>query len=240
MLGEPILRLDETDSTNRVALDWADAPGGACVVARSQTRGRGRLGRSWSSPANAGLYLSLVWRPESGENLAHFSLATALGVALALEKLAPDAQFRLKWPNDVLCLTKHGEARKIGGILCEAKGGRIVLGIGLNVRHEAAELPDRPLFPASSLRLETGRDFEIEAVLQATLRELDGVLSANFADWRLEWMRRCYGLGELVRVQTESQTETGIFDGIGDDGALLLRTAGGLKSVFAGDVAYPA
>jgi len=236
MLGEPLLRLDETDSTNRVALDWDDAPHGACVVARSQTRGRGRLGRGWESAAGKGLYLSLILRVESA-SAPLFSLWSALGVARALEKLGGPL-CRVKWPNDVLCLDSSGQARKIGGILCEGRGEILVVGIGVNVNHGAQELPARPIFPASSLRLATGRVFEIDVVLSAVLAELDAVFAQNRDDLHAEFARRCFGLGEVVRVKTATQSWVGVFEGVGEEGALLLRTADGLRRVVAGDVSY--
>jgi BirA family biotin operon repressor/biotin-[acetyl-CoA-carboxylase] ligase len=242
MLGEPIWRLEEADSTNRVALDWTDAPHGACVVARRQTNGRGRLGRHWNSPLDKGLYLSVVLKPKNEANLGLYSLATALSAALALESVAFEAlvplKVRLKWPNDILCVSKSGEARKIGGILCEAKNEKIVLGVGLNLLHDACDLPERPIFPASSLRLETGDDFAIEDILQAVLHQLDTVLKDDWSHWRHEFARRCYGIGDVVRVKTAHATKIGIFEGSGDDGSLLLRTADGLTRVLAGDVDY--
>ncbi len=236
MLGEPILRLDETDSTNRVALDWQDAPHGACVVARSQSGGRGRLGRSWESAADLGLYLSLVLRVE-GANAPLYSLWSALGVARALEKLS-GASFRVKWPNDVLCVAQSGQARKIGGILCEGRGEILVVGIGVNVNHGADELPTRPIFPAASLRLETGRVFEIDAVSAAVLGELNAVFAQNGDDLHAEFARRCFGLGEVVSVKSATESLVGVFEGVESDGALLLRTADGLKRILAGDVSY--
>ena len=240
MLGEPLLKLEITDSTNRVALDWLDAPHGAAVVARVQTNGRGRLGRSWQSAADTGLYLSLVLRHRAPD-AAIYSLLSALGAALALEKLT-GLRCRLKWPNDVLTLSPTGEARKIGGILGEARGEKLVIGIGVNINQNRDELPDRPLFPASSLQVESGREWEVEAVLQAILMELDAIFTRfEENEWealRREFERNCLGLGEVVRVGNGDATMLGIFEGVGADGALTLRTADGLQRILAGDVAY--
>ncbi|PQV65552.1 biotin-[acetyl-CoA-carboxylase] ligase [Abditibacterium utsteinense] len=240
MLGEPLLQLDETDSTNRVALEWNDAPHGAAVVARAQTSGRGRLGRSWESAADLGLYLSLILRVENS-SAPLYSLASALGVALALENLT-GASFRVKWPNDVLCLASSGAAQKVGGILCEGKAGKLVVGVGVNVNQSAAQLPPRPIFPASSLALQSGTWWEIDAVLQAVLNELNEVLprleNAGWSVLRGEFERKCLGIGEVVRVKLEAETVIGVFDSVGENGALVLRTAGGLRPIIAGDVSY--
>lgn len=240
MLGEPLLRLDETDSTNRVALDWADAPDGAAVVARVQTQGRGRLGRKWESAPDLGLYLSLIVRVENSDTPL-YSLTSALGVALALEALT-EQNLRVKWPNDVLCLSFNGEARKIGGILCEARGDKLVIGIGINVNQSAVQLPDRPIFPASSLRVESECEWEIDEVLNAVLCEMTVVLGVlkteGWSGLHSEFERKCLGIGEVVQIKTGAEALVGVFDSIEDDGSLVLRTADGLKRVLAGDIGY--
>src|SRR5437667_8363682 len=102
--GSTILRYDSVSSTNDVAreLAAAGAPEGLCVIAREQTAGRGRLGRSWSSPPGEGLYLSLVLRPQiKPADSAIMTLAAAVGVAETL-KLDFQIPVDIKWPNDVL------------------------------------------------------------------------------------------------------------------------------------------
>lgn len=241
MLGTPLRHLQTTDSTNRVALDWQDSPHGAIVIADEQTGGRGRLGRSWSSPAGKGLYLSLVLRQSEALALAPLSLLAGLAIANALEPLA-GVKIRLKWPNDVLLPRPDGGLVKIGGILCEGRGEVTVVGIGLNLNHERDELPERPLFPASSLLLETGRHFEVEAVLSPLLQQMNACLAAfqegQWVKLRSDFERKCVGIGEVVRVKTETGQLVGVFDSVAEDGALMLRTADGLKRVVAGDVSY--
>ncbi|MBW3636457.1 MAG: biotin--[acetyl-CoA-carboxylase] ligase [Armatimonadetes bacterium] len=237
MIGEPILRLETTDSTNRVALDWDEAPHGAAVVARAQSGGRGRLGRHWESPPDAGLYLSLILRPESPQNSAVWSLLAALGVARALEKLS-GLKIGLKWPNDVLGFDPDGAPRKIGGILGEAKGSKIVVGIGINLNQSLEELPERPIFPASSLRLLSACDWDVDVVLAAVLSELDDVLGRNWDEVRADFERRCWGIGEVARFESEGASLLGVVAGVDGDGALMLRSADGLKRVVAGELSY--
>jgi BirA family biotin operon repressor/biotin-[acetyl-CoA-carboxylase] ligase len=237
MLGQPILRLDEVDSTNRVALDWDDAPHGAAVIARSQTGGRGRLGRSWSSPRDTGLYLSLVLLPENPQNNAILSLMVALGVAQALEKTT-GLKIAVKWPNDVLCVRKDGKALKIGGILCEVRGPKVVVGIGVNLNQNEDELPSRPLFEASSLQIETGREWGVDTVLDSIFSELERVLALGWTALHRDFVRHCFGLGDVVRVRNQSSSVIGLFEAVGEDGALLLRTPDGLKHIVAGDISY--
>ena len=172
MFGQPRKHFAEIDSTNRVALDWADAPHGALVVADSQTAGRGRLGRSWQSPAGKGLYFSLILRSDEPAP-ARFALLAGLAVAAAIESVC-DLPIGCKWPNDILC-----DSKKIGGILCETRDERLIIGVGLSVTHGREDLPDRPIFPASSLLLESGKSFQIEPLLDAILSSLETVLQKN-------------------------------------------------------------
>ena len=219
----------EIDSTNTFALNWVEAPDGALVIADSQTQGRGRLGRTWSSPPKSGLYFSLVLRDLEAQLKARLSLLVGLAVAEAIEKEAHIA-VQLKWPNDILV-----RGCKIGGILCEATPERIVAGVGLNLNQTGEQLPDRPIFPASSLLLQTGRAFEHEPILNAILASLEPELSSG--DWPLQRARieaRLFGRGELVKANGAM----GLVGGIGDDGALLIRTAEEVVEVRSGEVEF--
>lgn len=225
MLGQPRQHFAETDSTNRVALDWIDAPGGALVWADAQTLGRGRLGRSWQSPRGKGLYFSLVLRPDE-PNPARLALLAGLGVAAAVES-ACEVPIACKWPNDILC-----NGQKIGGILCETRDQRVVVGVGLNVTHQKEDLPPRPIFPASSLLLESGKTFQIEPLLEAIL----GALETTFAltDWRAAYENRMWGRGEVARADGKM----GVVQGIEADGRLRLQTADGPKLIVAGELEW--
>ncbi len=223
--GQPRQHFAEIDSTNRVALDWADAPTGALVIADAQTAGRGRLGRSWCSPPGKGLYFSLIIRPDE-PNPARFALLAGLGVAAAVEKVV-DLPIACKWPNDILCNSK-----KIGGILCETRDGRLIVGVGLNVTHAREDLPERPIFPASSLLLETDKSFPISTLLDAVLSALETTFAQT--DWRASYEKRMWGIGEVAK----SNGVLGVVDGIESDGQLRLKTADGPKLVVAGELEW--
>ncbi len=220
---------DSIDSTNTYALNWQDAPHGALVWADSQTAGRGRLGRSWSSPPGVGLYFSLVLRDLEPDTKARLSLLVGLSVAEALEELS-GLRMQIKWPNDVLA-----RGHKIGGVLCEGTSDRIVAGVGLNLNQTQDDLPQRAIFPASSLLLLAGRRFDVAPTLEAVLGSLHVRLNQN--DWPAERsaiQERLYGLNELAKVGAA----TGLVQGIGDDGALLLRTADGVIEARSGEVEF--
>src|SRR5262249_42937116 len=137
MFTPTILRFDSIDSTNLEAMRQAKAGAaeGLCIVAREQTRGRGRLDRSWHSPKDAGLYFSIILYPSFKLfRWPLISLAAALAVHDALAK-AFGLTVDIKWPNDIVV----GD-RKLAGILAEtvetADGVAVVLGIGINLTSE--------------------------------------------------------------------------------------------------------
>jgi BirA family biotin operon repressor/biotin-[acetyl-CoA-carboxylase] ligase len=227
----PLVRLDAVDSTQRIAFALAEegAADGTCVVAEHQTGGRGRRGHTWEAPPGTSLLMSIVVRthlPPSRRPL--LSYAVAVGVADALERAAGVA-IGLKWPNDL-----RVRGRKLGGILLEARGQIVVVGIGLNVneRHFPPPLDAR----ATSLRLETGRVFERDR-LCAAVREAVAAWRARleaegFAPVRAAWRARADMLGRTVSVDGLQ----GVAEDVDEDGALVLR-AGTLRyAVRAGEL----
>lgn len=160
--GRPYTYVERCASTQRL-LDGA--PEGAVVVADEQTDGRGRLGRTWDAPAGSSLLFSIALEPAMpGERLPELSLVAGAAVAEAIAAqtgLAPT----IKHPNDVLL-----GGRKVAGVLAEASGGHVVLGIGINVSQSADELP--PGVDATSLRL-AGAEVERSALLAAVLARLE-------------------------------------------------------------------
>jgi len=244
MLGRPQRHFASVSSTNAVALAWAreGAPHGAVVTADAQSGGRGRRGRSWTSPPGKGLYLSLVLRPLiEPAQVPQLTILAALAAVLTVEAQTGLAT-QTKWPNDVLL-----HERKIGGILSEAefKEGRldfVIVGIGLNVNFEAHDLPPRPQFPASSLLIETGIECPVGAVRDALLGQLDNLYSiyqgGGWAHLRADFTARCCGLGREVRVVTETESYAGVATDIDEDGILIVDTATGPRRVVAGDVQY--
>jgi BirA family transcriptional regulator, biotin operon repressor / biotin---[acetyl-CoA-carboxylase] ligase len=167
---ETYIYAETAPSTQRLLGD--DAAEGAVAVAEEQTAGRGRLGRSWVAPARTSVLCSVVLRPavEPGR-LPELSLVAGRAVARAI---AAGAQLspRIKFPNDVLV-----KGRKIAGILAEASEGRVVLGIGVNVLQNEAELPES----ATSLRLETGKALARAPLLAELLAQLE----AGYDAWNV-------------------------------------------------------
>ena len=165
-LGRPYTYVERCESTQRLLPE--DAPVGAVAATDEQTAGRGRLGREWLAPPGSSVLASVALRPEvPTASLPELSLVAGRACALALAELAgvvPD----VKWPNDVLV-----NGRKVAGILAEAREGRVVLGVGINVLQSADELPRRAQYPATSLLLETGNRLSRPALLASVLDHLE-------------------------------------------------------------------
>jgi BirA family transcriptional regulator, biotin operon repressor / biotin---[acetyl-CoA-carboxylase] ligase len=231
------------DSTNEAAMQWArdskvPAPHGAIVTADEQTAGRGRRGRDWVSPAGNGLYLSMIWRPQIElSQIGQLTIVVALATAQAAEEIS-GVKAHTKWPNDVLL-----RGRKVGGVLCEADLENtevrcVVAGVGLNLNFEKNDLPERPVYPATSLAIETGKTFDIQhgrhVLIESMQQEYSRYANGEWNAQRGEFIARCATLGERVRV--EGEVGFGVAVGIDGNGFLVVQNADGLKTVAAGDV----
>ncbi len=237
-----ILRFDSIDSTNLEAMRQARAGAreGLCVVAREQTAGRGRLDRSWQSPKDAGLYLSIVLRPQLKMNSwPLLTLMAALAVADALMK-ACSLRVDIKWPND-LCV----KDRKLGGILAETidteEGAAAIVGIGINLFSRG--LSDTIRDTATSVESEISAEPDVESVLQALLKAMSEryeVLQSEPGEEHTirEWCANSsFAFDRQVRVSLDGDSFVGATRGLESDGALRVETeAGRIRVVRAGDV----
>ncbi len=225
--------LAEIDSTNRYLLDEAraGAAAGLVVVADHQTAGRGRLGRSWVAPPGASLLVSLLLRPTIPVDRRHVLVMTA-GLAMAEAVEAETGVIAgLKWPNDLLV----GD-RKLAGILAEAAGDALVVGIGVNI--EWHEVPDELRAIATACNLEGGRATTREAVLAAFLDGYSARLT-DLARAREDYEARLLTLGRRVRVEQIDGVLTGVARGVDASGRLLLDHDDGTQSsVSVGDVVH--
>jgi BirA family biotin operon repressor/biotin-[acetyl-CoA-carboxylase] ligase len=222
--SDPI-RLDVVDSTNREALRRIEvgAPHGTAIIARQQTEGRGRRGRTWISPAG-NLYATLVVRPPSDAPLAQLGFVAAIAAGEALRNYAP---VRFKWPNDLML-----DGRKLGGILVETAGEAAAIGIGINIASAPAETET----PATKLSADVKPDVlleELRACFDAWYRRWT---EQGFAPLRDEWLQHGIGLGEPIRARLARETLTGVFGGLDADGGLLLDQDGQRRVIAAGDV----
>lgn len=227
----------QIESTNDEGLLWLSegVAEGAILVADEQTKGRGRLGRSWYAPPGTALMVTYLLRPAMGD-LPRVGMLGALAVCETLEQLGI-ASAGIKWPNDVQIAGK-----KVCGVLPEARwdGGRlagVALGIGLNVRIDFAATP----FAETAVSIETalGRSVTRAEVLTALLARLDS-WRARLGEPALfdTWRSRLNMLGKPVSVLNGVTPVSGIAEAVEADGTLLIRSADGtLERVLAGDIA---
>lgn len=237
-----ILRFDSIDSTNLEAMRQAKAGAaeGLCIVAREQTKGRGRLDRSWQSPKDAGLYCSLVLRPRLEINAwPLITLMTALAACDALVK-ACGLRADIKWPNDL-----YFDQRKLCGILAETveteQGHAVVVGVGINLK--ADSLPATVSDLATSVEEATGERTDSARILSELLKALGQryeLLQSPLGGEHTirEWCANSsYAIGRQVRVALENDTFEGTTRGLESDGALRVEVADGtIRLVRAGDV----
>ncbi len=237
VIGREIIRLDSVGSTmDEVASLAANGTAeGLVVVAEEQTAGRGRGGRTWTAPRGSSLLMSVLLRPAvPAERLASLSLVAGVAVAEALEQFGVSP--KLKWPNDLWL-----DGRKVAGVLVNSRVGpdgiAVVLGIGINVNVEPADLPPG----ATSLSAVVGKLLSRDELLRTVLTQLN---SAYYAFAKTAgrpdlsgWTRRAALVGERVRVADGPAQYSGEMLGIDDDGALLVRDATGeIVKIIAGDL----
>jgi BirA family biotin operon repressor/biotin-[acetyl-CoA-carboxylase] ligase len=235
--GHRLIQFDTIDSTNaeaqRLAAEGEQGP--LWISANRQSAGRGRLGRQWVSEAG-NLYCTFLFTPEAPPAvLSQLSIVTAVAVRLAAEdarELAVEARkdvfggrISIKWPNDMLL-----EGRKFCGILVESLGqGCVAIGVGVNL----AFAPENTPYPVARLgevepdKFLTRLSFSMAHSLETWAR------GTGFAAIRKDWLAHAYGLGRSVEIGGK----TGSYEGLAEDGALVLKLATGqTENIHAGDV----
>jgi BirA family biotin operon repressor/biotin-[acetyl-CoA-carboxylase] ligase len=237
-----ILRFESLPSTNLEAARLAaeGAPEGLCIVADEQTAGRGRLQRQWVSPKGAGLYFSIVLRPQVEQSA--WPLLTVMAAVAVNDALRESCGLEtdIKWPNDVMA-----DDRKLCGILAETVetnlGRAVVVGIGINLTKQS--YPEEFGLVATSVEAASARSIDLETLLATLTRALERHYEALNRPVGAEtiigeWCARSsYCAGKFVRVVESNQTFTGTTRGLVADGALRVETDDGeIRIVRAGDV----
>lgn len=241
ILGKRLLYFDSLASTMDMAsqLGMKGLPEGTVILAETQTKGRGRLGRTWLSPKYKGLYLSLILRPEiAPQQVSIITLLTAVSICEAI-KQALHIETQIKWPNDILLHHK-----KLGGILTELNAevdevNFVVIGIGLNVNNDKKNL----ISGAASLKEAKKEQLSRVALLQEVLRKIE----QNYFLFQKKgpqpiiekWREFNTTLGKRIKVYSHNEHIEGNAFNIDKDGALLLRKDSGvIQKVMAGDVVH--
>ena len=234
-IGKEIVFVGETDSTNALAKREKKRQSGTVFVAGKQTEGRGRNGRTWNSDDENALYMSILLKPDLlPEKISSITLVFGLAVFNALKGYA---DVGIKWPNDIILNRK-----KISGIMCEMSGTEqkidyVVCGVGVNVNNNAFSKELGGI--ATSLKLETGKDYEITEIAAEILNEFE-LLYFEFIKNGLDnilnqYKDACITLFNDVRVIQNSEEMDAYALDITPDGALLVRTKEGEKVIRSGE-----
>ncbi len=229
---------DSIDSTNTYAKKLAveGAPSGTIIMAGHQTAGRGRLGRSFSSPENMGIYLSVILRPDCyPSEIMHMTCAAGVAAVKAIG----DPEIGIKWTND-LVLGK----RKLGGILTELsinhftqKIAWVVVGIGINCCQRNSDFPKDIQHMACSLNMDRQGVPKLAADLIRALYEMDGSLLVKQAEIMEEFRSKCITIGSQISVVRGDDVRHGKAVWVNDDGGLVVEYPGdSAEIVTSGEV----
>ena len=232
----------EIGSTNDRARAALAEPGGdgLAVVANLQTAGRGRRGRSWESPSEANLMVSVGLRPRLAASSAGLlGIAAALAVRDACARSLPGPALWVKWPNDVVA----DDGRKVAGLLAETAvhGDALVeaiVGIGINVNWRSVDMPPELRGRAVSLCDLAGGPVGRVALLRRLLDLLDAEIAALEAGGSpVDRLAAVSALdGRHVTVDVGGAQVGGVAVGVSPDGQLLLDTEAGLRTLAVGEV----
>jgi len=242
IFGKEIFFYETVGSTNTVAADLFEKTSeGAVVLAEGQKMGRGRLGRTWISPAGVNIHMSVILRPKiEFKDATLITIMAAVACASALRKTT-GLDVSIKWPNDLIV-----SGKKLGGILTDLKTEKgtiiaAIVGIGINVNSDTDAFPGEVYKIATSVKKETGNLFSREEIAIAVLGEMNKwytVLQREDNNMLLsEWKRLTSTLGRQVVVILGEETWSGIADSIDGEGRLLLKLPSGeIKRISSGDL----
>lgn len=226
--GRPYLYRDSCGSTQRL-LDRRLGEG-AAAVCDEQTAGRGRLDRAWSAPPGTAILCSVLLEPPAGRAVAQLSLVGGLAVAEIVER-ATSAKAGIKWPNDVLL-----DDRKVAGVLAEAAGGAVVLGVGLNVNQEEEDLPRDAKVEPGSLFAADGRRRERAPLLADLLLTLERLYD-RWRDGGLQAVHDGLAARDVLRGRRISiDGQAAVAAGIAPAGGLIVELGGEQRTVESGEI----
>ncbi|MDE6234012.1 MAG: biotin--[acetyl-CoA-carboxylase] ligase [Lachnospiraceae bacterium] len=240
-IGRNVLYLYETDSTNEYAKKAAlDSPDGTLVVADSQVKGKGRLGKSWSSPHGKAIFMSIILKEHIiPENASMITIVAAIAVLKAIEGITKDAA--VKWPNDIVI-----NGKKICGILTEMKSSGmnsqyVVVGIGINVNN--TEFPKEIADVAASLYTETGICYDRTEIICRVMKEFEKYYNIFLRDNDLseivkDYNRNLININNQVDIISEDNVYRAESKGIDERGRLIVKRCdtGVIEKIVSGEV----
>ena len=243
LIGRNIIVIDSTTSTNYEMECMARnaKPEGSVIFAETQTGGRGRMGRKWSSPRRKGLWLSVLLRPPlTADECTQITIAAAVALVISLKNIS-GVKPEIKWPNDILV-----NGKKISGILTEMSSEPdhvkyVIVGIGVNVNQSSDDIPANIRSNATSLKMVSGKIIDRSQLATDILHELDNcykkVVTGKFVEIGETWSSYCSTLGKRVSIEIGSRKIIGCAEALDETGALLVRTQHGrIERIIGGDI----
>jgi len=243
-MGRKIIHRDTIESTNALAFSYGleGAEEGTCVIAEQQTAGRGRLGRPWFSPSGKNIYMSLILRPGvSPQDVYPLTFVSSLAIYDTI-RILTGQEPTLKWPNDVLM-----GGRKVCGTLLEIsteadRVSCVIVGIGFNINMKEDEVDEAIRQKATSLFMETKKEYERAAVCGMLLTNLEKYYLIFKDHGGREicavWEERSGIKGKHMEIVQNDVRYEGVSEGIGPDGSLLLNVNGSIIKIISGDVSF--
>lgn len=232
--------VESADSTNDQLKIMAEAgaPHGTCLIALEQTDGRGRQGRTFTSPKGQGLYFSLLLRPKCAPNqVGHITLMAALAGCDAIETAA-GVRPGIKWTNDLVLNRK-----KVSGILTEMEAdwatntiNHIIVGIGVNLSQRFDDFPKEIQNLATSIRLATRKDVSLSNLASALVNRFSQMSSALLTEkalWLQRYRQDCVTLGKEVRILRGQESRYGWALDVDEDGGLLVKYTNGETEILS-------
>lgn len=231
---------DTIESTNTYVMEnYRDVAGNVdMVIANEQTRGKGRLGRTYESAKDEGIYMTLVLKPKIWPKKAvNITLVSALAISRAFEELG--VKTKVKWPNDIIC-----DRKKICGVLTEMKnqGNEILciaVGIGINVNQKgfSKELENK----ATSMYLQTGNSYERDKIIAICVKHFNELYKEFFENETLEFMvdeynEKLINIGKEIFIEKNGVKENAILLGIDDNGILKILVDGKEEKLISGEI----
>ena len=218
---------NEIDSTNDEAKRIIVQKDFHVIIAERQTKGRGRLGKKWSSPNSGNIYMTIC--TENDHSNSPLSLVTGLICKRAINKISNKLLVSLKWPNDILVKDK-----KIGGILVEKEIQkeitRTIIGIGININIKKQESWWGDL---SNYNLETKRN---ELINQILLEFISMSKNMN-PNWMDEWRDSCIHMNKQIKIEVgNSSKKEAFFKDIDENGNAIIETDEGKKVMSSGEI----
>jgi BirA family biotin operon repressor/biotin-[acetyl-CoA-carboxylase] ligase len=242
IFGKKVYSYRKVGSTNVLGFRLAEteAEEGTLIVGDEQTKGKGRMGRSWYSPPGLGLWMSLILRPDIPPFKAPgLSICAGLALAQAIFEMT-GIEAKIKWPNDCLI-----DGKKVGGILLELSAeldriNFVIVGIGVNVNHSVKDFPKNLAQTATSLKIKLGKDISRLALLTLFLEKFERIyldFKKNGLSPQREMIKSYSSLlGKKVTVRFGKEKLEGIAENIDENGSLVMKVKKGKKVVTAGEV----